>query len=175
LDLPAVRTSSGHKKAATTAVVTGASSGIGRARAVSHEEGHHVNERVLQMRFVVETADYDEAVGFYRDVLGGEEELFVDSGEGAQVTILDMGRATLELSTPEQVDLIDRIEVGRRVSPRIRVAFEVVDAASVTHELTKAGAELVAPPTRTTLGLTQLPPQRPGRIATHPVRRALQG
>lgn len=104
---------------------------------------------VLQMRLVVEAADYDEAVAFYRDVLGAPVELFVDSGEGARVTILDVGRATLELSTPEQVDLIDRVEVGRRVSPRLRVAFEVKDVDGVTRRLTDAGAELIAPPTRT--------------------------
>ena len=104
---------------------------------------------VLQMRLVVEASDYDEAVRFYRDVLGAPEELVVDSGEGARVTILDVGRATLELSTPEQVDLIDRVEVGRRVSPRLRVAFEVADARTTADALTEAGADLVAPPTRT--------------------------
>jgi lactoylglutathione lyase len=104
---------------------------------------------VLQMRLVVEATDYDEAVAFYRDVLGAPEELFVDSGDGARVTILDVGRATLELSTPQQVELIDRVEVGRRVSPRLRVAFEVADAEVATRRLTEAGAELVAPPTVT--------------------------
>jgi hypothetical protein len=39
--------------------------------------------------------------------------------------------------------------VGRRVAPRRRVAFEVDDAASATDALVDAGAELVAPPTRT--------------------------
>ena len=58
--------------------------------------------RVLQMRLVVETPDHDAAVAFYRDVLGAREELFVDSGDGARVTILDVGRATLELSTPSR-------------------------------------------------------------------------
>jgi len=105
--------------------------------------------RVLQMRLVVEASDYDEAVAFYRDVLGAPEELFVDSGDGARVTILEVGRGTLELSTPEQVALIDEVEVGRRVSPRLRVAFEVADVEGVTGELTAAGAELIAPPTRT--------------------------
>jgi lactoylglutathione lyase len=105
--------------------------------------------RVLQMRLVVEAPDHDAAVAFYRDVLGAREELFVDSGDGARVTILDAGRATLELSTPQQVDLIDRVEVGRRVSPRLRVAFEVADAEGATSRLTNAGADLIAPPTRT--------------------------
>lgn len=105
--------------------------------------------RVLQMRVVVEAADYDEAVAFYRDVLGAPEELFIDSGNGARVTILDVGRATLELSTPAQVSLIDDVEVGRRVSPRMRLAFEVADAATTTDELSAAGAQVIAPPTRT--------------------------
>jgi len=105
--------------------------------------------RVLQMRLVVEATDYDEAVAFYRDVLGAPEELFIDSGKGARVTILDVGRATLELSTPEQVDLIDQVEVGRRVSPRLRVAFEVADTEAATKRLAAAGAEVIAPPTRT--------------------------
>ena len=63
--------------------------------------------------------------------------------------ILDAGRATLELSNPAQVAMIDAVEVGRRVAPRLRVAFEVDDAAAATDALVDAGAELVAPPTRT--------------------------
>lgn len=104
---------------------------------------------VLQMRVVVEAADYDEAVAFYRDVLGGAEELQVHGEQDEKVTILDVGRATLEISSPAQVEMIDRVEVGRRVSPHIRVAFEVADATSATDRLVSAGAELVAPPTRT--------------------------
>jgi lactoylglutathione lyase len=103
-------------------------------------------KRVLQMRLVVEVEDYDEAVAFYRDVLGAREELVVDSEGGASVTILDVGRATLELSNPAQVALIDDVEVGRRVSPRMRVAFEVTDAASVTRDLVAGGADLIAEP-----------------------------
>ena len=105
--------------------------------------------RVLQMRLVVEVDDYDDAVAFYRDVLGGREELVVDSDGGASVTILDVGRATLELSKPAQVALIDEVEVGRRVSPRLRVAFEVADAARVSRDLVAGGAELIAEPTVT--------------------------
>jgi catechol 2,3-dioxygenase-like lactoylglutathione lyase family enzyme len=96
--------------------------------------------RVLQMRLVVETDDYDEALRFYRDVLGAEEELQIHGEDGEKVTILQVGRATLELSNPAQVDMIDRVEVGRRVSPRLRVAFEVADAEGTTLELVDAGA-----------------------------------
>src|SRR3954465_9434409 len=107
------------------------------------------SRRVLQMRLVVEAGDYEDAVRFYRDVLGAAEEFQLHGDGGEKVTILDVGRATLEISSPEQVDMIDRVEVGRRVSPRLRVAFEGADAAGVTDELVRAGGGLIAPPTRT--------------------------
>jgi lactoylglutathione lyase len=105
--------------------------------------------RVLQMRLVVEAPDYEQAVAFYRDVLGAPEELTVEGDAGEKVAILDMGRATLELSNPAQVAMIDDVEVGRRISPRLRVAFEVADARTVTNDLVDAGADLLAPPTPT--------------------------
>ena len=104
---------------------------------------------MLQLRLVVEADDYDQAVAFYRDVLGLREELVVESKGGAKVTIFEVGRATLELSNPAQVAMIDDIEVGRRVSPRLRVAFEVADASAVTDDLVEGGAELIAAPTVT--------------------------
>ena len=102
--------------------------------------------RVLQMRLVVEAADYDEAVRFYRDVLGAAVELEIHGDAGEKVTILDVGRATLELSNPAQVAMIDQVEVGRPVSPHLRVAFEVSDAEGATAALVQAGAELIAAP-----------------------------
>jgi ketosteroid isomerase-like protein/predicted enzyme related to lactoylglutathione lyase len=104
---------------------------------------------VRQLRVVVETANYDQAVRFYRDVLGLPQELALDSDGGARVTVLAAGRATLELANPAQRKMIDELEVGRQVSPRIRLAFEVQDAATTTQRLTDAGATQVAPPTRT--------------------------
>jgi len=109
----------------------------------------HPTRRVLQMRLVVEADDYEEAVRFYRDVLGADQELQVYGDDGENVTILEVGRATLELSNPAQVAMIDRVEVGRRVAPRLRVAFEVADARGVTEQLVAGGAELVAEPTLT--------------------------
>lgn len=105
--------------------------------------------RVRQMRLVVEASDYDEAVAFYRDVLGAGEELQVHGEDGEKVTILEVGRATLEISNPAQVAMIDDVEVGRRVAPRLRVAFEVDDVPEVTGELVSGGATLVAEPTET--------------------------
>jgi lactoylglutathione lyase len=105
--------------------------------------------RVLQMRLVVEADDYEGAVAFYRDVLGAAEEEAIEGGGGAKVTILDVGRATLEIANPAQVAMIDDVEVGRRVSPRLRVAFEVADTRAVTGDLIDGGAELIAEPTVT--------------------------
>jgi catechol 2,3-dioxygenase-like lactoylglutathione lyase family enzyme len=101
--------------------------------------------RVLQMRLVVEADDYDEAVRFFRDVLGMREEESFSGPDDARVAILDAGRATLEIANPAQKRLIDEVEVGRPVAPRLRVAFEVADSRSTTDDLVAAGAELIAP------------------------------
>jgi len=104
---------------------------------------------VRQLRVVVEAADFEVAVAFYRDVLGlGEQASFEGDGD-ARVVILDAGRATLELANPAQTRMIDEVEVGRRISPHIRLAFEVDDAASRTRALEAAGATVLAPPTLT--------------------------
>ena len=56
--------------------------------------------RALQMRLIVRAEDYEDAVTFYRDILGAGEELQIHSPDGENVTILDVGRATLEISNP---------------------------------------------------------------------------
>lgn len=104
---------------------------------------------VSQLRLVVEATDYDQAVAFYRDVLGLPEEAAFEGPGDAHVTILDAGRATLELANPAQHRYIDEVEVGRPVAGHVRVAFEVADSAAVADKLAAAGATLVAPPTRT--------------------------
>jgi lactoylglutathione lyase len=100
------------------------------------------------MRVVVTAADYDEAIHFYRDVLGLPEEAAFSSPDG-RVAILDAGRATLELADPGHAAFIDEVEVGRRVAGHIRIAFEVDDSAAATELLAAAGATVVAPPVRT--------------------------
>ena len=54
-------------------------------------------DAVRQMRLVVTADDYDAALAFYRDVLGLREEASFAAG-GGRVSILDAGRATLELT-----------------------------------------------------------------------------
>jgi predicted enzyme related to lactoylglutathione lyase len=104
---------------------------------------------VRQLRLVVEAEDYEAAVEFFRDALGLPEQAAF-SGEGdARVVILDAGRATLEIANPAQKRMIDEVEVGRQVAPKIRVAFEVDDSRSATRRLVSAGATEIAPPTVT--------------------------
>ncbi len=103
---------------------------------------------VRELRMVVTAHDYDEALRFYRDVLGLPERESYSTPDG-RVTILDAGRATLELADPAQAEFIDRVEVGRRVAGHIRVAFEVDDSAAMTTTLASAGATVVAEPVRT--------------------------
>jgi predicted enzyme related to lactoylglutathione lyase len=104
---------------------------------------------VRQLRLVVETEDYDAALTFYRDVLGlVEREVIPHEGE-ARITILEAGRATLELSNPAQVRMIDQVEADGQPSAKIRVAFEVEDAKTATRALVKAGGNLIAEPRET--------------------------
>ena len=102
-----------------------------------------------QLRLVIETDDFEEAVAFYRDALGMKEEFFVESEGGSLVMALKAGRATLEIINPPQRQMIDQIEVGRDVSRSIRVGFEMTDVRSATDNLVLAGAELLASPTDT--------------------------
>lgn len=104
---------------------------------------------VRQLRLVVHATDYDQALTFFRDVLGMPTAEAYSGPGGAEVTILDAGRATLELANDAQVDFIDEVEVGRRVAPHFRVALEVDDCAAAADAAEAGGAVPVAPPTPT--------------------------
>ena len=101
-----------------------------------------------ELRLVVTATDYDEALRFYRDVLGLPEQAAFTS-PGGRVTILEAGRATLEIADPPHADYIDQVEVGERVAGHIRVAFQVDDVTVATAALVDGGATLLAEPTRT--------------------------
>ena len=102
-----------------------------------------------QLRLVVTAPDYDDALRFYRDVLGLPELAVWSSPYGGRVVLLDAGRATLEITDPKNAEFIDEVEVGRRVAGHIRVALEVDDSDATTRRLEAAGARVIAEPTRT--------------------------
>jgi lactoylglutathione lyase len=103
---------------------------------------------VLELRVAVTATDYDEALAFYRDVLGLREREAYASEDG-RVTILEAGRATLELLDQTHAAFVDEVEVGRRVAGHIRIAFEVEDSTEMTKRLAEAGATVIAEPTLT--------------------------
>lgn len=104
---------------------------------------------VRQLRLIVEAEDYEAAVTFYRDVLGLTEQAAFEGDGDARVTILEAGRATLELSNPAQIRMIDDVEADGQRSAKIRIAFELDDSATATKDLVAAGATLIAEPRET--------------------------
>jgi lactoylglutathione lyase len=103
---------------------------------------------VRELRLVVTAPDYEEALRFYRDVLGLSVNDVFESPSG-QITLLDAGRATIELMDQANAAYVDEVEVGSRVAGPIRVAFEVDDTLAVTAAAVAAGARVIAEPTRT--------------------------
>jgi methylmalonyl-CoA/ethylmalonyl-CoA epimerase len=106
---------------------------------------------VTELRVALTVPDFDEAVAFYRDVLG-LEQVADWSGEDGRVILLSAGRATLELFDEAQAAKVDGIEAGRRVSGPVRLALEVADSDAVAQRLVAAGAHAVAPPVDTPWG-----------------------
>jgi lactoylglutathione lyase len=100
---------------------------------------------VRELRVALTVDDYDEALAFYREALGLPQLEAWEAPEG-RVAILDAGRATLELLDAGQAELVDEIEVGRRVAGPVRLALEVGDSEAVAERLVRAGAEQLAEP-----------------------------
>jgi catechol 2,3-dioxygenase-like lactoylglutathione lyase family enzyme len=98
---------------------------------------------VQEFRITLTVDDFDAAVRLYRDALGLPEIADWSSDQG-RVLLLDAGRATLELFDEAQAAMVDDLEVGRRVSGKVRFALRVSDADATAATLTGAGATGVA-------------------------------
>jgi len=101
---------------------------------------------VRELRLAVTVENFEEALRFYRDAFGLPviEEWANPTGSGA---ILDAGRATLELLSTDQTNLVDEIEVGRPgVSGPVRLALEVEDSSATAEDLVAGGAERLSEP-----------------------------
>jgi lactoylglutathione lyase len=66
--------------------------------------------------------------------------------------MLEMGKATLELFDERHAEVVDQLEVGRRVSGAIRLAFQAPDVQAAMERLLAKGATLVHPPVLTPWG-----------------------
>lgn len=106
---------------------------------------------VLELRVALSSRDYERLVRFYADGLGLAPDQFWSNDQG-QSTVLDLGRATLELFDEQQAETVDRIEVGRRVSGPVRLALQVPDLEAAVERLLDHGATLVHPPVVTPWG-----------------------
>jgi lactoylglutathione lyase len=103
---------------------------------------------VRELRVALTVEDYDEALAFYSDALGLPQLEAWESDDG-RVTILDAGRATLELLDAAHAAEVDNVEVGRRVAGPVRLALEVDDSVELAAQLVAAGAEQLADPVET--------------------------
>jgi tRNA(Arg) A34 adenosine deaminase TadA/catechol 2,3-dioxygenase-like lactoylglutathione lyase family enzyme len=100
---------------------------------------------VRELRLAVTVDEYERTLAFYQDTLGLPVVEAWDRPEG-KGAVLDAGRATLELLSTGQAELVDGVEVGRRVAGPIRVALEVEDSARAAEELVAGGAEVIGGP-----------------------------
>ncbi len=100
---------------------------------------------VRELRLALTVEDYGRAVAFYRDGLGLPVVESFEGPDGSGV-VLDAGRATLELLSVRQAEMVDRVEVGSRVAGPVRVALEVADSAEAARLLVAGGAEALAEP-----------------------------
>ena len=96
------------------------------------------------MRLSVES--YEEAVQFYRDGLGLTVVEQWQTAEGKGMILALGPHTTLELFDADQAALVDRLEVGRRVSGPVRLALQVPDVEAEVSALHEAGATVLSRP-----------------------------
>ena len=106
---------------------------------------------VHEFRITLTVDDFEAAVRLYRDALG-LPEIADWSSEQGRVLLLDAGRASLELFDEAQAAMVDDLEVGHRVSGKVRLALLVPDADAAATSLVAAGATPVAPAVDTPWG-----------------------
>jgi catechol 2,3-dioxygenase-like lactoylglutathione lyase family enzyme len=106
---------------------------------------------VLELRLALTTDDFDRLADFYRQGLGLEPAQVWPSDQG-HALILDLGRVTLEIFDEKQAQTVDDIEVGKRVSGKIRLALQVPDLQTAMDRLLVHGAKMVHPPVDTSWG-----------------------
>lgn len=99
---------------------------------------------IHEFRVALTVDDFEREIAFYRDGLGLEPgELWTDSGRGQMFLA---GRASLEIFDPDYAAHVDQLEVGRRVSGRIRFAFQVDNVQAAVARALDHGASLVHEP-----------------------------
>ena len=124
-------------------------SGRYAARNLAGPEGAAGGIRELRLALTVD--DFDGAAAFYGDGLGLTVVKEWDGPDGRGI-ILSAGPSTVEILDRPQAALIDRVEVGERVSGPVRLAVEVPDVEVSSASLEEKGAKAVGEPVRTPWG-----------------------
>ena len=102
----------------------------------------------MQLRVSLTVDNFEKAVSFYRDVLGLPLVSDWSTLKGKCVA-LSVEKATIEIIDHAQADYIDDVEIGRRVSGRVRLAFQFPDVQAAVDKAEDAGVELVHDPVET--------------------------
>jgi catechol 2,3-dioxygenase-like lactoylglutathione lyase family enzyme len=100
-----------------------------------------------EVRIALTVESFDQAVQFYRDGMGLAVVKQWQTADGRGVILALGPHTTLELFDTAQAAFVDHLEVGRRVSGPVRLAFEVPDVEATTGVLQQAGANLLSHPT----------------------------
>ena len=109
------------------------------------------NYPIFELRVALTVRDFERSVKFYCEGLGLSPAA-IWNNDGGQALMLNMGNATLEVFDERQAEVIDQLEVGKRVSGPIRFALQVPDLKSALERLLAHGATLVHPPVMTPWG-----------------------
>ena len=108
-------------------------------------------QNILELRVAITTQDYERLVKFY--CLGlGIEPAAVWNNDGGKALMLNMGNATVEIFDERQAEVIDELEVGKRVSGQVRFALQVPDLKAAMERMLVNGATLVHEPVLTSWG-----------------------
>lgn len=108
-------------------------------------------QNILELRVAITTQEYERLVKFYCAGLGIEPAA-VWNNDGGKALMLNMGNATLEIFDERQAEVIDELEVGKRVSGQIRFALQVPDLKAAIERMLANGATLVHEPVMTPWG-----------------------
>lgn len=106
---------------------------------------------ILELRVAITTKDYEKLVNFY--CLGLDiEPAAVWNNDGGKALMLNMGTATLEIFDERQAEVVDDLEVGKRISGQVRFALQVPDLKAAMERMLANGATLVHEPVMTPWG-----------------------
>lgn len=109
------------------------------------------NTNILELRVAITTKDYEKLVKFY--CLGLDiEPAAVWNNDGGKALMLNMGNATLEIFDERQAEVVDDLEVGKRISGQVRFALQVPDLKAAMECMLANGATLVHEPVMTPWG-----------------------